>query len=93
MELIDRNQIRWIACEYLNNGCQLDASACKTCLLSRASYKQVHNILIIDAIPINKVNDIIKEISKLQTYVLYKGDTKKVDLNDTIKIIKKYTNI
>ena len=91
MDLIDRNDIKWMECEFADTGCHADEDMCKGCLLSTVSHKQVMSIPTIEAIPKVKINTMINEISSLQTYILYEGDTKKVDLDSTISIINKYT--
>lgn len=38
------------------------------------------------------ISKMVAEIKKLQAYKLYAGDTKKVDLQETLDIIHKYTD-
>ena len=43
-----------------------------------------------EVVPIKNVRDAIAEINKLQTYVFYSGDTKKVDLQEAMDILRKH---
>lgn len=61
--------------------------------IRRVDYKLIDNVMYsmptIDVVPKQNIDAAIAEIKKLQTYVFYSGDEKKVDLPEVLAILER----
>ena len=55
--------------------------------------RAIHDVIELKPIPtlgVDELKRLKEEIQQLQTYVLFKGDTKKVELSDVLELIDLY---
>lgn len=55
--------------------------------------RAIHDVIELETIPtlgVDELKRLKEEIQQLQTYVLFKGDTKKVELSDVLELIDLY---
>lgn len=86
----------WMNAEYEQSDAK-DYRDCKRCPYSKngmfAGTEECHECMWDSKLPtlgVDELKRLKEEIQQLQTYVLFKGDTKKVELSDVLELIDLY---